>query len=124
TRSGCSSNLELLNSVPIDFEKELSEEKDVARDAFAFFQHAAKNVDEEIGRIVLEWLEETASIYSWLKEPVNSQIERKMQLIHTYGGNIWDRLVQRIERDRPLKFLLASPFHDADGGACHRLANQ
>jgi hypothetical protein len=97
TRSGCSSNLELLNAVPFDFEGEYTDEMNVAREAFAFFQKAANNSDTAIARIAVEWIEETAASYSWLKEPVDREAERKIRLVHTYDGSIWDRLVQHLD---------------------------
>jgi hypothetical protein len=124
TRSGCSSNLELLNSLPFDLEGKFTEDRNVAREAFAFFEQAARNADQEISRIAVEWLEETADTYSWLKEPVDSHGERTTQLIHTYDGSIWDRLIPHLERDKPREFFIASPFHDADGEVCRRLAKQ
>src|SRR6266849_4454007 len=124
TRSGCSSNLELLNAVPFDLEGEYPEGIKVAREAFAFFQRAAKNSDDTIARIAVEWIEETAATYSWLKEPVDGEAERKIRLIHTYDGSIWNRLVQHLDGDQPRDFFIVSPFHDADGDICRRLRSQ
>lgn len=123
TRSGCSSNLELLNSLPFDFEGDFEEEMDVAREAFAFFEQAAKHADEEIVRIATEWIEETAKTYPWLREPIDNS-ERTMRLLHTYDGGIWERLVQHLDGVKPKEFFIASPFHDADGEAGKRLATQ
>ncbi|MEI7636967.1 MAG: hypothetical protein WCJ37_06640 [Syntrophus sp. (in: bacteria)] len=124
TRSGCSSNLELLNAIPFYFEGDYQEEMNVAKEAFAFFERAARNADREISRIAVEWIEETASTHPWIKAPVNVQGERKIRLIHTYDGSIWDRLVQQINIDKPRDFLIVSPFHDADSSICKRLTSQ
>ena len=122
TRSGCSSNLELLNAVQCDFEGAHPEEMDVAREAFAFFEDAAKNADGEIARIVDEWMAETANSFPWLREPVDGTGERAMRLVHTYTGTIWDRLVQHLEGAKPREFFVISPFYDADVALCRRLA--
>jgi HKD family nuclease len=123
TRSGCSNNLELLNAVPFDFEAEALDERDVAREAFAFFEQAAGNADVEITRIAMDWIGETAKTFPWLREPVRTS-KRRVRLLHTYDGNLWDRIVQHIGDDQPKEFFIASPFHDADGVACLRLASK
>lgn len=122
TRSGCSSNLELLNALPFDFDGDYPDELNVAREAIAFFTSAAKKADEEIARIAVEWIDETLATYAWLKEPVDR--DGAVRLIHTYDGKIWDRLVRLIDGAIPREFFVVSPFHDADHGICRRLAAQ
>jgi len=124
TRSGCSSNLELLNVVPFCFEGEYQEEMNIAKEAFAFFAQAARNADDEIARIAVEWIEEIAATYAWIKAPVDGQAVRKMRLIHTYDGSIWNRLVQHLDGENLREFFVVSPFHDADGRMCRRLTSQ
>lgn len=124
TRSGCSSNLELLNAIPFYFEGEYQEEMNVAKEAFAFFERAARNADDEIARIAVEWIEETASNYSWIKTPIDGQDKRKIRLINTYDGSLWDRLIQQLNGDKPRDFFVVSPFHDADSNICRRLTSQ
>jgi hypothetical protein len=123
TRSGCSSNLELLNSVPFDFEGEFLEERNVAREAFAFFEQASKHADDQITRIATDWVEETAKTFPWLREPIQAS-DRNVRLLHSYDGAIWDRLVKHLDGDNPKEFFIASPFHDAGGEVCRRLARQ
>ncbi|MBU0508887.1 hypothetical protein KKH27_08640 [bacterium] len=124
TRSGCSSNFELLNTIPFNFEGESQEEISIAKEAFTFFEHAARNTDKEIARIVNEWIEETASIYSWIREPIEGESERKIRLIHTYNGSIWNRLVEELNETKPKDFFIISPFHDNDSGICRRLSSK
>ncbi len=124
TRSGCSSNLELLNAVTFDFEGEYEEEMSIAKETFAFFKRATRDADDEVARIANEWIKETESTFSWIKEPVDSLAERKMRLIHTYDGRIWDRLIQHLNDDKPQYFFIISPYHDIDGNICLRLASQ
>ncbi len=123
TRSGCSSNLELLNSLPFDFEGEFAEEMDVAREAFAFFEKAARHADEEFVRIATEWIEETAKSYPWLRGPIDES-DRTVRLLHSYDGEIWERLQQHLGSVRPREFFIVSPFHDSAGTVVNRLAVQ
>jgi HKD family nuclease len=123
TRSGCSSNLELLNSIPFDFDGEFPEERNVAREAFGFFEQASKHADTEITRIAAEWIDETAATFPWLREPIQSA-GRNVKLLHTYDGGIWERLVKHLVGNVPKEFFISSPFHDAGGEICRRLASQ
>lgn len=123
TRSGCTSNLELLNAVPFDFDNDCSMELALAKEAFEFFKVASKHTDEGIGRIINEWISETAQMYPWLKKP-NEHKDRSFLLLHTYDGSIWDRLVEVVEPLKPKKFFIISPFHDSDAGICRRLTKQ
>lgn len=123
TRSGCSNNLELLNSLPFDFEGDCLDEMDVAREAFAFFEQASTHADEEITRIATEWIAETAKTFPWLREAIQNP-DRTVRLLHTYDGGIWDRLVQHLGPVKPREFFIVSPFHDADGEMGLRLAAQ
>jgi hypothetical protein len=125
TRSGCSSNLEILNAVPFDQEGKDSEARDLAREAFEFFVRAAKDTDAEVARIAGKWLKEVRDTYPWLAEPIEAAPEkRQLRLMHTYDGSIWERLVENLSGDKPREFMVISPFHDSDAGACRRLARQ
>jgi hypothetical protein len=96
----------------------------LAREAFAFFSHAAKNTDAEIARIANEWLQETASDFPWLKLPIGDDAQRTLRLVHTYDGAIWDRLVGHLDGSKPRHFFVAAPFHDANGEMTRRIATQ
>ena len=125
TRSGCSSNLEILNAAPFDLEGKDSGGRDLAREAFEFFERAAKETDAEVARIAGKWLNEARSTYPWLTEPIEAEVgDRNIRLMHTYDGSIWERLVDHLSGDKPREFLIVSPFHDANGEACWRLARQ
>lgn len=123
TRSGCSSNLELLNSVPFSLDDESAEGSLLAQEAFKFFAQAARNTDDEIVRIAGEWIEETAETFCWLKNSI-PEFDRKVRLLHTYDGSIWRQLVDHLADDKLRSFFVISPFHDADGEICRRLASQ
>jgi hypothetical protein len=124
TRSGCASNLELLNSVR--FARETAErfELDLARESVEFFSRLLDEADPEISRIATEWLAELRAESPWLTR--NDEGERgPIRLIHTYGQEtIWKQLVEHLSTKRPTKFLVISPFHDSSGEMTRRLRKQ
>jgi hypothetical protein len=125
TRAGCSSNLELLNAVPFVFDTDNPDALDLARESFRFFERAATETDTEISRVAKEWLAEAGVFYPWLKAPLKSTAkERKVRLLHTYDGSMWERLVKHLSHVKPRNILVISPFHDSDGDACRRLVRQ
>lgn len=123
TRSGCSSNLELLNSISIEEDGVSLERELIVREAFSFFKRAAERTDNELARIATEWIADAASSSPWIAEPVGGR-DRRMQLLHTYDGSIWDRLVKHLHGEDLERFLIVSPFHDRNGALCRRLANE
>jgi len=123
TRSGCASNLELLNAVPFDFENDCDAELALAKEAFAFFEAASEHSDEGFSRILNEWMSETATTYPWLREPTEVE-NRNFQLLHTYDGSIWNRLVEIVDPLKPQEFFIISPFHDADAELLQRMVGQ
>jgi len=123
TRSGCSSNLELLNSLPFEFASEDTTVQTLAKQSLSFFDRAAQETDEEIGRIVRGWIAEVQKGYPWPKQD-ESFGDPPIRLVHTYDGPIWDRLLEVIGESQPHEIFVVSPFHDADGRICCELANQ
>jgi len=122
TRSGCASNLELLNSIPFEF----GDEDDtlgalLARQALEFFRLASEHTDEEISRIAQNWIQEAEKAYPWPKETSD---ETEIELIHSYNGPIWDRVVEAQDGNQPKNVFVVSPFHDGDGRLCGQLAKQ
>lgn len=125
TRAGCSSNLELLNSSPFTFDANDQDALNIAREAFAFFERAAEQTDGEITRVIGEWLNDAGALYPWLREPVTAPpSKRRVLLLSTYNGSMWDRLVKHLDADKPNNFLVISPFHDSDSNICRRVARQ
>jgi len=124
TRSGCSSNLELINWIPFQFDDENTEAMRLAAHSLSFFSRAADDADEEVGRIVSDWIKETKRDHSWLSDYEGDDDESSVRLIHTYDGPIWDRIAATIEGSPPKQFFIASPFHDGGGEICKRLAKQ
>lgn len=123
TRSGCSSNLELLNVVPFEMTNDYTEELALAKDVFGFFKQAAWDTDGEVGRIVREWLQETEATFPWLMEEIGNG-NRQMRLLHTYDGPIWGPLVEVVGKYLPSSAFVISPFHDAECELIQRVKKQ
>ncbi len=122
TRSGCASNLELLNSLPFEFgEAENATTVNLARDALRFFREAAKHTDPEVSRIANEWVSEAERMYPW---PPEGHGDGGIQLVQTYDGPIWEEIVKALNGEAVTKFLVVSPFHDKDGRLCRQLTQQ
>ncbi len=122
TRSGCASNLELLNSLPFEFgEAEHAPSITLARDALRFFKEAAKNTDPGVARIANNWISEVEKIYPWGPEGSGGA---STQLVHTYDAPIWDEILKALEGEVVKRFLVVSPFHDKDGRLCKQLAER
>ena len=124
TRSGCSSNLELINSIPFEFDDEYADAMRLAAESLSFYERAAQDTDDEVGRIVTEWIEETSKVYGWLNDIEEGSEDQLLTLVHTYDGPIWRRIVESTDGDRPHRFFVVSPFHDRDGEICQRLVKQ
>lgn len=122
TRCGCSSNLELLNSLDIDPESQVrAGGPELARDAFTFFRRATDDALGEPGRIVRGWLEEYAEYSDWLREPADAPEGPTVRLIHTYTGSLWDRIALAMDRCDPERLLIISPFFDPSGELFRRI---
>jgi hypothetical protein len=117
TRSGCSSNLELLNAFAFNLDSENGsvQAMALARQAFSFFQRACNDAEAETGRIASEWLRESLSNAPWLATPVTPSESRNVRLLHTYEGSLWERLRSLLRKSPPHRLLVISPFHDIDG---------
>lgn len=121
TRSGCSSNLELLNAFTIDLAGDSDEAIRLAQESLAFFKRACDDADKETGRIAREWLEESSEAAPWLPASLPPRNNRKVRLVHTYEGSLWDRIAALVDKSPPQKLLVISPFHDLDGGMVRRV---
>lgn len=124
TRCGYSSNLELLNSIPFAFEDGESAEMHLASDTFRFFLRAIDDADDEIAKILSGWLTDARKEYPELGQERRRTLDQQVRLIHTYEGSIWAALNQSLQNKSPKKVLIISPFHDADGRICRRIAKE
>jgi hypothetical protein len=121
TRAGCTGNLELLNSFTIGGEVEDPATVQLARDAFGFFRKACEAAGNEPARVARVWLDELAGQTPWLMANVRSDTKPPIQLLHTYDGSLWDRVVAEVGDMPPKKCLIVSPFYDRDAALMQRL---
>jgi HKD family nuclease len=119
TRSGCTSNLELINSFQIT--PESSDEISLAQQAYQFFKLACDDAEQESGRIAHQWLKEIGTAFPWLVPDSSEEINSPVQLIHSYEGSLWDRVVKALNGATPKRFFIISPFFDQDGELAHRI---
>jgi hypothetical protein len=124
TRSGCSSNLELLNAFSFGGEGDSEEAIRLAQGAFGFFRRACDDGEEEPARIGRAWLEEAANLFPWLTQPLPANGSRRLRLLHTYEGSLWDRLVAAVDAAHASRLLVVSPFHDQDGEMLKRVRSR
>lgn len=121
TRSGCASNLELLNSFSVTPEKQNVESVRLAQEAYAFFKRACDDADQETGRIARQWLEELPKDAPWLATELPPTESRAVRLVHTYEGSLWDRLANLLDGEPPERFLVISPFFDQEAELAQRI---
>jgi hypothetical protein len=121
TRAGCTSNLELLNSLRVNSEIESEEAIRISQDALSFFKRACDDAEEQAGRIARKWIEETLKSTPWLASASLTSKSSRVQLFHTYQGSLWDRLCGVLNADPPNRILVISPFYDLDAEMVHRL---
>ena len=107
TRSGCASNLEVINAVTLNLAEPNSTALAIANEAFRFFNAAAEKNETQTGRILSDWLLET-SRRSWLSDESTDGI----QLVHSYKRPLWQEMESAIGEEKVSEFLIASPFHD------------
>jgi hypothetical protein len=124
TRSGCSSNLELLNAVSLDLENTDEEALRLVQEGYRFFKRACDDAEQGTGGIAREWLEDLPKRIPWLgvSEPTSDQ--RNLTLVHTYDGSLWTRLVRLFENSPLRRLLVISPFHDLDASLFKRFRQQ
>jgi hypothetical protein len=124
TRSGCSSNLELLNAFTFRGEGDIEDATHLAQEAVRFFQHACDDGENEPARIGRAWLNEAAKSSPWLTQPLPANGSRRVRLLHTYEGNLWDRIVPAVDAAHPSRLLVISPFHDQEGEMFKRVRSR
>jgi hypothetical protein len=124
TRSGCSSNLELVNVIPFKINGGYEQELSLAGRAFDFFRKATENIDDELARIATEWLDETQHNHSWLGASKRKTHNDQIELLHSFDGDLWDHIVSHLSDTPPKKLFVISPFHDADCEMIERMRHQ
>ena len=121
TRSGCSSNLELLNSFSITLEKDNEDSLRLAQQAFTFFKRACDDAEKETGRIARQWLNELERDVPWLTVELPRAQQQSVRLVHTYEGSLWDRITNLLNDDPPKRFFVISPFFDKEAELAQRI---
>jgi hypothetical protein len=122
TRCGCSSNLELLNALDVEFESGgPASGPGLIHEALAFFRRATDDAQGEPGCIVREWLEEFAESCGWPGDPPVARGGQPVRLVHTYAGSLWDQILGPMDRCEPERLLIISPFFDTSGELFRRL---
>lgn len=121
TRSGCSSNLELLNSLSVRLEDGKDEPVRLAQEAIAFFLQACDDAEEQTGQIARQWIDEARQEIPWLGAPLPPSATRRIKLVHTYEGSLWQRVAALIDESPPKRLLVISPFHDRDAEMVKRV---
>jgi hypothetical protein len=120
TRSGCTSNLELLNSLTVTLDKSGEDAVRLAQEAYAFFRRTCEDADQETGRIARQWLEDAGRDVPWLTAGLPPTERRSVRLVHTYGGSLWDRISTLLGAGGPNRLLVISPFFDREAELAHR----
>lgn len=125
TRSGCTQNLELINSVSFDTANESKNDlHPLVHSALRFFTAACKEAEGEAGEIAAEWISDIKKECRWLDNedalppglgplPVN--------LFHNYDGPLWGRLAEALDDDPPKKFFVISPYYDPNAEMIRRI---
>jgi hypothetical protein len=113
TRAGCSSNLEILNSLQFPNEEDEYDSRQLARDALEFFSMASKDADDSLGKLVRGWMEEFADTATWTAPARPAGKRQRARLLHTYSGPIW-RTLGNLLQDPPKRLMVVSPFYDQD----------
>ncbi len=121
TRSGCSSNLEILNAFSIRLEGENDEAIRLAQGAYAFYMRACDDAEEESARIARDWLRELPKYAPWVSAPLPQNGTGRIELVHTYQGKLWDRLATLFDESPPKKVMVISPYYDANGEMAKRI---
>lgn len=112
TRSGCTSNLELLNSFTITLDSTDLDAMRLGKEAYTFFLRACDDADQETGRIARQWIEEAGQDIPWLSAELPASDPRLVRLLDTYNGSLWDHLSAMLGTGGPKRLLVISPFFD------------
>jgi hypothetical protein len=120
TRRGCSNNLELLNSLPLDFEAGPESDLALVQKACRFFQRACDDGKSGAATIARKWLDDLRHTLPWLEAELSKEASEKAELLHTYNGSLWDVVQRSVGSIPPKRLLIVSPFFDRDAELLHR----
>ncbi len=117
TQSGSAHNLELLNSVMITTggDEPKLDHLHLVTAALAVFKSCVEFGEPQAAKLAKRWLDEAGHDFTWLAElPARDQPNDQLELVHTFGGSIWDWLRERLGKSIPRKIQVLSPFYDRD----------
>jgi hypothetical protein len=123
TRRGCSHNLELLNSLPLDFEAGPESDLALVQEACRFYQRACDDGLSGAAAIARQWLDELTHTLPWLKAELRKQAGEKAELLHTYNGSLWEVVKTAVGSTPPIRLLIVSPFFDRNAELVHRASS-
>ena len=126
TRAGCTHNLELTNSVPIGWGKDGGAfgSVELVDETLSFFEKAADRSDGDAGAIATKWIQDYRQAVGWknrVKASGGESGEPQIELLHTYDGKLWDRLLESLGSVAPERLLVISPYFDEDAALIRRV---
>lgn len=124
TRAGCSSNLELVSVVDVEEQEQREglERLMVVAEAIAFFRHALDEAEEAVGKIARSWIEELVEECTWLQQSAPKGLVRKLKLLHSYEGSLWEGCLREIGDVPPRRVVALAPFYDGNSELVKRIA--
>ena len=122
TRSGCTANLELLNSVPVARDGGEWWAVRLAQEAYAFFLRVrrGRGTDRADRTAVAR---RTGQTTPWIAAPPVSGAGDGPRLLHTHQGKLWDRIEAAIG-NKPNRITVISPFYDTDAAMVLRVRSR
>jgi hypothetical protein len=123
TRRGCSNNLELLNSLPVNFAAGPESTLALVQEAYRFFQRVCDDGTSGAATIARQWLADLQHTLPWLKADLKTEAGEKAKLLHTYNGSLWEVVKTAVGPTPPKRLLIVSPFFDRDAELLHRASN-
>lgn len=123
SRCGCTHNLEIINSIPVEWGDDIDDEATtLCSDSFNFFKSALKSGVGKAAEIAKTWLNEVAANTSWVSpEPVAETVKTPPVLWHSLSGPLWQRVLDTVGDDTPRRMIVVSPYYDHDASLVKRL---
>jgi len=123
TRRGCSNNLEILNSLPLDFEAGPRSDLALAQEAYQFFRRACDDGTSGAASIARRWFDDLTHTLPWLKAELGKGAGEKVELLHTFNGSLWEVVKEAIGSTPPKRLLIVSPFFDKSAELLNRVSS-
>lgn len=117
TQAGCTHNLELLNKINVNIQKDsvLPPTVSLVSETLSFYKSCLTLNSGPEGKIAERWLLELHEEIPWASQEMESDSKQNVpQLVHTFKTTPWDWLETSLRDKVPSKFLVLSPFWDLD----------